>query len=95
MKTNTIQQVVDAVRRISPESASGLEKALDAIGGLNPALPEEVKRRALIDVVAPRVEAHPAACSKAYSDVHYTGDDYGEYFIAHVVPVICNLFLFQ
>lgn len=90
-----IQSALKAVNDASVESSAGLELALDKIGALNPNLPPDVQRTALIDVIAPVLERHPISTSEAYSKLHSPIDNYRKEFEKHVAPTICNLFLFQ
>lgn len=90
-----IQAALSAVNNVSVESGAGLELALDEIGALNPNIPPEVQRNALIDVIGPALERHPVNTSEAYTQLHTPLENYCETFAKHVAPTICNLFLFQ
>lgn len=93
--TNIIKTALEAVTDISKDSGAGLVLALEDIGATTPNLPDTVQRAALIAVIGPALERHPANSSKAYTCLHAPLEGYADVFVKNVAPTICNLFLFQ
>jgi len=90
-----ISDALKAVNAISVDSAKGLEIALSGVGALDPHLDAGTQRALIIQVVAPKLESHPAVCSYAYAKLHSPIEEFTKNFTGYVAPTICNLFLFQ